>query len=85
LLGWAITAWALGRGLFMPVAMRRLSREEANDLYLRNRALVLVQGAALALAGYFPLANLLVPVLGPATMVHAYMRARSVPSRESWG
>jgi len=74
LLGWAITAWALGRGLFVPVAMRRMSRHEANTLYLRYRGAVLLQGAALAFAATIPLLNLLVPVLGPACMVHVLMR-----------
>jgi uncharacterized protein involved in cysteine biosynthesis len=74
LLGWAITAWALGRGLFVPVAMRRMSRHEANALYLEYRGAVLLQGAALAFAATIPLLNLLVPVLGPACMVHVLMR-----------
>ena len=74
LLGWAITAWALGRGLFVAVAMRRMSRREASALYLRHRGAVLIQGAALAAAGYIPLANLLVPVLGTACMVHVLMQ-----------
>ncbi len=77
-LGWAITAWALGRGLFVAVAMRRMGRAEANALYARHRGAVLVQGAALALAGALPLVNLLVPVLGTACMVHVLMQRVSV-------
>ena len=73
-LGWAITAWALGRGLFVAVAMRRMGRAEAGALYRRNRGPVLAQGAALALAGTVPLLNLLVPVLGTACMVHVLMQ-----------
>ena len=75
-LGWAITAWAVGRGLFVAVAMRRMTRPEANALYGRHRWLVLLQGAALALAGSLPLVNLLVPVLGTACMVHVLMDRR---------
>jgi CysZ protein len=74
LLGWAITAWALGRGLFVAVAMRRMSRMDAGHLYLRHRGGVLLQGAALALAGSIPVLNLLLPVLGPACMVHVLMQ-----------
>jgi uncharacterized protein involved in cysteine biosynthesis len=70
LLGWAITAWALGRGLFVAVAMRRMSRADANALYQNHRGGVLLQGAALALAGSIPVVNLLVPILGSACMVH---------------
>ena len=69
-LGWVITAWALGRGLFAAVAMRRMSRREADQLYLRRRGAVFVQGAALTLGSVVPLLNLLLPVLGPAAMVH---------------
>ena len=75
-LGWAITAWALGRGLFVAVAMRRMSRAEAHVLYRQHRWGVLLQGAALALAGCLPLVNLLVPVLGTACMVHVLMERR---------
>ena len=83
-LGWAITAWALGRGLFVAVAMRRMERAEAGALYRRHRGAVLLQGAALSLSGYVPLMNLLVPVLGTACMVHVLMQRG--PSRaESWG
>ena len=74
-LGWGITAWALGRGLFVSVAMRRMSRAEATALYASNRGSVLLQGAALALAGFLPLVNLLLPVIGPACMVHVLMPA----------
>jgi CysZ protein len=74
LLGWAITAWALGRGLFVAVAMRRMSRSDAAHLYLRHRGGVLLQGAALALAASIPLLNLFLPVLGPACMVHVLMQ-----------
>ena len=74
LLGWAITAWALGRGLFVAVAMRRMSRQDAARLYLRHRGGVLLQGLALALAASIPLLNLFLPVLGPACMVHVLMQ-----------
>ena len=77
-LGWAITAWALGRGLFVAVAMRRMSRRDATDLYRRHRGEVLLQGGALAIAAVVPLANLLLPVLGPACMVHVLMQRESV-------
>jgi len=78
LLGWAITAWALGRGFFVAVAMRRMSREQAATLYLQHRSQVLLQGAALTLLGYVPVANLLLPVLAPACMVHLMMQRTSV-------
>jgi CysZ protein len=69
-IGWAVASWAIGRGLFVAVAMRRLSRPDAEALYRAARPIVLVQGGAMAAAAYFPLANLLIPVVGTAAMVH---------------
>jgi uncharacterized protein involved in cysteine biosynthesis len=71
LLGWMIAAYAIGRGLFVAVAMRRMPRPAAESLYRACRLVVLTQGAALALAAYIPFVNLLLPVIGTAAMVHA--------------
>ena len=73
-LGWLITGWAIGRGLFVAVAMRRMSRPDAHALYARRRLTVLAQGCVLAAAASAPLLNLLVPVLGAAAMVHVLHR-----------
>jgi CysZ protein len=74
-LGWAIAAYAIGRGLFVAVAMRRMPRGHAELLYRRARPLVLAQGGVLALAAYVPLLNLLIPVVGTAAMVHVLDQA----------
>ncbi|MBO0711937.1 MAG: EI24 domain-containing protein [Acetobacteraceae bacterium] len=74
-IAWAVAAYAVGRGLFVAVAMRRMGRAEAHALYQRRRLIVLAHGAVLALAGYVPPANLLIPVIGVAAMVHAFQRA----------
>jgi uncharacterized protein involved in cysteine biosynthesis len=76
-IAWAIGAYAIGRGLFVAVAMRRMSRPEAQALYHRRRVAVLAQGGILALAGYIPLLNLLIPVIGTAAMVHILDRRDS--------
>jgi CysZ protein len=70
ILGWMIAAYAIGRGLFVAVAMRRMPRTMAQSLYRRSRSIVLAQGAILALAAYVPLLNLLIPIIGTASMVH---------------
>lgn len=75
LLGWAISGWALGRGLFVAVAMRRMGRDEAAALHRSRRFTVLAVGAVLAMAGFLPPLNLLVPVLGVAAMVHVLHQA----------
>jgi uncharacterized protein involved in cysteine biosynthesis len=77
LLGWAISGWAIGRGLFVAVAMRRMSRPEAEALHRRHRMAVLMLGGMLALAAFLPPLNLLVPVAGVAAMVHLLQAAKS--------
>lgn len=81
IIGWVITAWALGRGMFSAVALRRMSLPESEAFYQHHRLLILAQGAALTLAGAVPLLNLLVPVLGPAAMVHVLLNGRAPPVR----
>jgi CysZ protein len=70
LLGWTVAAFAIGRGMFVSVAMRRMPRTVAESLYRQRRGLILMQGAILSLAAYIPVVNLLVPVIGAAAMVH---------------
>ncbi len=76
-IGWLVAGWAIGRGLFMGVAMRRMGRPDALRTYAARRLPVLVQGVALALAGSLPGLNLLVPVVGIAAMVHVLNRPKS--------
>ncbi|MBV8914045.1 MAG: EI24 domain-containing protein [Acetobacteraceae bacterium] len=70
LLGWVVTGWAIGRGLFVSVAMRRMSRPQALGVYAGRRLHAVVPGIGLAVASTFPPLNLLVPVVGIAAMVH---------------
>jgi len=77
LLAWAIGGYAIGRGLFVAVAMRRMPRPAAEALYSRARPVVLAQGAIMALACYLPILNLLIPVIGTAAMVHVLDQALS--------
>lgn len=71
-LGYLVTGWAIGRGLFVGVAMRRMSRPDALVLYRQRRLAVVVPGVILALASTLPPLNLLVPVVGIAAMVHVF-------------
>ena len=61
--------------------MRRMPRPAAEALYRRARPAVLAQGCILALAGYVPLLNLLIPVIGTAAMVHVLDQAAGRPMR----
>ncbi len=69
-----VSGWAIGRGLFVAVAMRRMGRLQAQRLYRRNRVAVLLPGLLLALAAWVPGLNLLVPLVGTAAMVHVLNR-----------
>ena len=82
ILGWMIAAYAIGRGLFVAVAMRRMPRVMAESLYRSRRGVVLVQGAILAFAAYVPVLNLLIPIIGVAAMVHVLdMALTTAPPR----
>lgn len=70
ILAWPIAGYAIGRGLFVAVAMRRMPRPAAEAIYYENRLSVWIQGLVLALAAYVPFVNLLIPVIGIAVMVH---------------
>jgi CysZ protein len=76
-LGWLIASWAVGRGLFVPVAMLRMDRGAALRLYRAQRTRVVFQGALMTAAGMVPGLNLLAPVLGVAAMVHVLHGATS--------
>ena len=70
LLGWLVAAWALGRGLFVAVAMRRMGLREARLACRARLPEVVVQGGLMAALGVVPVLNLLAPVLGAAALVH---------------
>ena len=81
ILGWMIGAYAIGRGLFVAVAMRRMPRSMAESLYRTSRGIILMQGAIVALASYVPVLNLLVPIIGVAAMVHVLDMALAATER----
>jgi CysZ protein len=76
---WIIGGYAIGRGMFAAVAMRRMPRPAAAALYRHTRPVVLAQGCIMALAGYVPILNLLIPVIGTAAMVHVLDMAMTAP------
>lgn len=82
IIGWFVSSWAVGRGLFEPIAMLRTDRMTAAMLYRANRPAVLFQGALITAAGLVPGLNVLAPILGVAAMVHV-LHARVVPSLPS--
>ncbi len=83
-LGWLVATYAIGRGLFVAVAMRRMPRAAAESLYRSTRSTVMVNGAILAAAAYVPVINLLIPVIGTAAMVHVLDLALSSAHDTPW-
>jgi uncharacterized protein involved in cysteine biosynthesis len=79
LVAWAIGGYAIGRGLFVAVAMRRMPRAAAEALYRRARPTILAHGAIMAMATWLPILNLLIPVIGTAAMVHVLDQAIAGP------
>ncbi len=85
ILGWLIAAYAIGRGLFVAVAMRRMDMVASRALYRRVRPAVLGVGGIIALMAYLPLVNLLIPVIGVAAMVHLLDSAMGrIQAEPSW-
>ena len=69
-LSWLVSSWAVGRGLFVPVAMRRMDRHMAIIAYRQHRTEIVLLGALIVAAGFVPVLNLFAPILGVAAMVH---------------
>jgi len=76
---WAVASVALGHGLFEGVAQRRMSVAQARVLRKRREFSVLAVGAVMAGLALVPFLNLLVPVLGTATMTHLLHRGADGP------
>ncbi|HTW68441.1 MAG TPA: EI24 domain-containing protein [Acetobacteraceae bacterium] len=85
LLAWAVAAYAIGRGLFVMVAMRRLPRHAANTVYRAARGMIFAYGGLMAAAAYVPVLNLFIPILGTAAMVHVLDLALTQIRQSAWG
>ena len=67
-----VNGWLVGREYLELVAMRRLSRTEADALRRRHGTECFLTGVVLALLLAVPFVNLVLPVVGTAVMVHRY-------------
>ena len=66
--------YLLGREYFQLVAIRRLGRQTAQELFKANRIQVWWAGCLMALPLTLPLVNLFIPILGAATFTHFFHR-----------
>ena len=79
LIFWALNGFLLGREYAQMVALRRLSRTEANAFRKRHRGQVFAMGLAMAVPLTVPVVNLLVPVIGAASFTHLFHRLTGRP------
>ena len=74
---YAVNGYLLGREYFEMVAMRHLPARETQALRARNRWRVWFAGVLMAIPLTIPIMNLIVPVLGVATITHQFHRLRA--------
>lgn len=77
---YALNGYLLGREYFQLVAMRRVGRTKAKELWSQNSGAVWRAGCLMAIPLSIPLVNLIVPILGAATFTHLFHRVCPVGS-----
>ena len=80
LIFWSLNGFLLGREYFQMVAIRRMSRKDADQLRKTHRGRVWFTGSLMAIPLSIPIVNLLVPVLGAAAFTHLF---HSLPASTS--
>ncbi|MEM9100489.1 MAG: EI24 domain-containing protein [Pseudomonadota bacterium] len=70
----AMNGYLLGREFFQMIAIRHLPLSEATALRRKNSFRIWLAGTLIALPLSVPILNLIVPILGAATMTHQYHR-----------
>ncbi len=76
LFAWAVNGFLLGREYFELVGIRHLQRKELKSLRSKNGGGTWLAGTLMAAALSIPILNLIVPVLGVATITHQFHRLR---------
>ncbi len=79
----ALAGWAYARGIFVTLAMRRLSRPQALAAWNARRLPAIGVGVLVSLLAFIPLLNLAAPILGVAALVHVLQSSprMSMPPR----
>ena len=78
---WGLNGFLLGREYFQLVAMRRIGRQGAKEMFRANLVQIWLAGALMAIPLSVPLVNLLIPILGAATFTHLFHRLHRQGSR----
>lgn len=69
---WGLNGYLLGREYFMLAALRRMSRGDARALRARHSGSIWITGVLIAVPLSVPVLNLLVPILGVASLTHLF-------------
>ncbi len=69
-----VNGFLLGREYFRMIAVRRMGRHEAGQLFRRNFLTIWAAGALMVMPLTIPVLNLVIPILGAATFTHLYHR-----------
>ena len=70
MLGWAVNGYLLGREYLELVGLRRMNPSKLRSYRFNNRGRTFMSGLILAVIASIPVANLILPLLGTAMMVH---------------
>ncbi|MHA1530264.1 MAG: EI24 domain-containing protein [Alphaproteobacteria bacterium] len=76
LIFWAVNGYLFGREYFELVALRRLEAADMRRLRKRHRVRIWLAGTLMAVPLSIPVLNLIVPLVGVATMTHMFHRLR---------
>ena len=71
---YAVNGYLLGREYFELVGLRRLDPREVTRLHAKNGGRTMLAGALMTAALSIPIMNLIIPVLGVATITHQFHR-----------
>ena len=71
---YGLNGFLFGREYFRMIAVRRLGRPEASQMFRRHFLTIWAAGALMVIPLTIPILNLVIPILGAATFTHLYHR-----------
>jgi len=75
-LGWAVNGHLLGREYLEMVGFRRMDPQHLREYRLKKRGPIFMSGLMLAVIASIPIVNLILPLFGPAMMLHVFEATR---------
>jgi len=78
--GWAVNGHLLGREYLEMVGFRRMDPQQLRDYRLKKRSPIFMSGLMLAVIASIPIVNLILPLFGPAMLLHVFEATRESES-----